>query len=99
MAMLFPDRNLLLGDLPIIVPVGGIAVWAWEWQTLAVILFATIVVWLLFGAAREERPCLQKRVLALVAKSGLMFIAAAGLVVCWAVALTIAAVLGVPPVP
>jgi len=64
--MLFPDRNWLLGDLPIIVPVGGIAVRAWEWQTLAVILFATIVVWLLFGAAREERPCLQKRVLALL---------------------------------
>ena len=97
--MLSPNRNSLLGNLPIIVPIGGIAVWALEWQTLAIILVATIVVWLLIGAGLEERPYLQKRVLAVLAKGSLMFIAAAVLVVCWAIALTIATLLGVRSVP
>ena len=65
--MLSPDCNSLLGSLPIIVPIGGTAVWTWEWQALGVILVATFIVWLLISAALEERPYLQKRVLAVLA--------------------------------
>jgi hypothetical protein len=46
----------------------------------------------------EERLYLHNRVLAVLAKSGLMFIAATALVICWAVALTIATLVGVPPI-
>ena len=94
-----PDCYSLLGSLSIIVPIGGNAIWAWEWQTLAVIFVAAIVVWLVIGAVLEERLYLHNRVIAVLAKSGLMFIAATALVVCWAVALTIATLVGVPPVP
>ena len=96
--MLCPDCYSLLGSLSIIVPIDGIAAWTWEWQTLGAILVATIVVWLLIGAALEERPYLQKRVLAVLAKDSLLILGAVALVVCWAVAFTIATVVGVPPV-
>jgi len=96
--MLSPD-NSLLGNLLIIVPIRGNAIWAWEWQTLAVIFVTAIVVWLVIGAVVEERLYLHSRVLAVLANSGLMFIAATALVICWAVALTIATLVGVPPVP
>jgi hypothetical protein len=95
--MLSPDHSLF-GNLLIIVPIGSV-IWTWEWQTLAVIFVAAIVVWLVIGAVLEERLYLRNRVLAVLAKSGLMFIAATALVVCWAVALTIATLVGVPPVP
>lgn len=42
---------------------------------LAVIFVAAIVVWLVIGAVLEERVYLHNRVLAVLAKSGLMFIA------------------------
>jgi len=96
---MFSSDHWLLGNPLIIVPIGGNAIWASEWQTLAVILVAAIVVWLVIGAVLEGRLYLHNRVLAVLVKSGLMFIAATALVVCWAVALTIATLLGVPPVP
>jgi hypothetical protein len=89
----------LLGNPLIIVPIGGNAIWASEWQTLAVIFVAAIVAWLVIDAVLEERLYLHNRVLAVLAKSSLMFIAATVLVVCWAVALTLATLVGVPPVP
>ena len=51
--MFSPDHSLL-GNPLIIVPIGGNAILASEWQTLAVIFVAAIVVWLVIGAVLEN---------------------------------------------
>jgi hypothetical protein len=78
------------------VPIGAIAVWVWGWRTLATVLLGTTVVGLLVDAALEGDPNSKDRVLGFFTLTGLMLIAALGLVVAGLIALTLATLLGVP---